>query len=390
MINDRYSVGGAEQVAESLRAGLVSRGHEVRTMSATGDPRVEYPCWSTEAWFQPLVRLANPSAVRTIYRALRVFQPHVVHLGMFMHQLSPFILAALRGYPTLYYATLYEADCPKGTRWLPRQAICTARAGLACGVHCLSPHAWLALMAQRKVMRYWLDSLNEIVAVSHHLAGCLKADGLTVTGVIYPGVAAVRASAAPGPDPVVACVARFIPEKGLDTLLQAFALVVGRLPAARLWLIGEGPDRARLQSICDALNLGQHVVWFGRLTREQIDQQLATAWVQSIPSRWAETFGMVSCEAAALGLPVVVSNVGGLPETLEPGVTGLVVEPGKPDQLAVALLSLLRDPALAREMGRLGLRRASSTFSLDAFVGKFEQRYHALVSVREAPAKCER
>ena len=381
MINDRFGPGGAEQVAENLREGLIARGHQVRTMSATNDPDVEYRCWSTEAWFNPLVRLANPSAFLTLRRALQELRPHVVYVGMFLQQLSPLVLALLRDYPTLYYAHLYEANCPRGTRWLPGGSVCQARPGRACASECLSPQAWLALMGQRMLLRHWQGHLNEIIAVSYHLARSLEADGWSVAGVIHPGIRTPVYAPAPGSQPVVACVSRMVPEKGLDTLLLAFAQVVAGLPEARLWLVGDGPDQPRLAAIADNLELSQHILWLGTISREQTDQRLAAAWVQVVPSHWEEPFGLVGCEGAAMALPVVGSAVGGICEIVESGVTGILVEPGQPDPLAGALLELLLSPSLARAMGQRGLARFRQKFSVAGFVDQFEQRFCKLAQL---------
>lgn len=378
LINDRFTAGGAEQLTQFLRSGLKARGHQVRTLSATRDPAVDYRCWSSDAWYNPLVRLANPSAFLTLRRALAEFQPDVVHVCMFMHQLSPLILALLKGYPTLYYAVLYELDCPKGTRWLPQEQPCHKPAGLACARHCLSPQAWLALMAQRSLVRHWVQSIDQIVSVSHHLSHALKRDGWPLDGVIQPGVPLSDIPRRPHPEPVLACVSRLAPGKGVDTLLRAFVQVLKQLPEARLWIVGDGVERTRLQQLSQQLGLGDQVLWLGSLPRRQVDERLAAAWVQVVPSRWEETFGLVACEAGALSLPVVVSRVGGLPEIVIEGQTGLCVEAGHPQPLTEALLYLLQNPEQARQMGLRARARVAQEFSLERYVDQFEARYQGL------------
>ncbi|MBI4577680.1 MAG: glycosyltransferase [Planctomycetes bacterium] len=155
--------------------------------------------------------------------------------------------------------------------------------------------------------------------------------------------------------PVVAAVGRMSREKGHQVLLAALARLNGGRTAARLVLAGDGPDRAALETQARGLGLGGRVVFLG--ATDEVPRVLAAADVVAHPSHY-EGFGLVLLEAMAAGRPVVASRVGGIPEVVEEGRTGLLVPPGDPEAMALALGRVLDDPGLARRMGEAGARRA--------------------------------
>ncbi|NEQ25167.1 MAG: glycosyltransferase, partial [Microcoleus sp. SIO2G3] len=115
------ATGGAELQMLSLRQGLRDRGHEVRLLASraqvVNSPLMsEYTCFGTTSKMQVLSQVANPSAYLTLRQALHDFEPDVVHVRMFMWQLSPLILPLLRDRPCLYQTAVYKAICPLGTK----------------------------------------------------------------------------------------------------------------------------------------------------------------------------------------------------------------------------------------------------------------------------------
>ncbi len=116
----------------------------------------------------------------------------------------------------------------------------------------------------------------------------------------------------------------------------------------------------------------------GHLPRQEMERRFALAWVQAIPSRWAEPFGLVVADAMMRSTAVVASESGGPAEIVRHGQTGFLVPPGDPDALAEALLHLLRNRELAEQMGAAGHRAALTYFSEAVFVDKFIQLYQKL------------
>jgi glycosyltransferase involved in cell wall biosynthesis len=161
-------------------------------------------------------------------------------------------------------------------------------------------------------------------------------------------------------------------------LLQAFALVVNEVPEARLLLIGDGPERESLRRQVIDLNLSHNVLMLGLISRSEMEKLFSTAWVQVIPSIWAEPFGLVAIEAMMRGTAVIASEIGGLAEIVKNEQVGLLVPPENPHALASALMRLLQNRELAEQMGMKGREVAETEYSPDAYVDKFINLYQTI------------
>ena len=166
-------------------------------------------------------------------------------------------------------------------------------------------------------------------------------------------------------EPVVGIVAVMRREKEHARLLAAFAQVLDRVPRARLLLVGDGPLRAAVEQQAADLGITERVVFAG--FRTDIVRVLTLVDVYTLCSR-SECFPMSVLEAMAAGRPAVCTAVGGMPEMVEDGVTGHVVEVGDTEALARALTDLLGDPDKAHEMGQAARNRLEKEFTLERSV----------------------
>jgi phosphatidyl-myo-inositol dimannoside synthase len=169
-----------------------------------------------------------------------------------------------------------------------------------------------------------------------------------------------------GERPVVLSVSRLVPRKAHDVLLRAIARARERRPDLAVAVVGEGPDRARLEGLVAELGLQGDAFLPGRLAEAELSQTFAEATLFALLSHhepeltWWEGFGIVFREAGRFGLPVVGTRAGGIPDAVEDGVNGLLVEPDGPDAAAQAILRIVEDPSLGRRLGMEG-RRLSET-----------------------------
>jgi glycosyltransferase involved in cell wall biosynthesis len=240
-----------------------------------------------------------------------------------------------------------------------------------------SPPDWAGPRPRRWLYsRLVLSALDGAVAVSRDtLDGLHRAYGLEVPAVVVPrGIdpetvrperprSEVRRSLGAGPDdPVLLYVGSLAPEKRLDRLLRVFREVRRRRPGARLWIAGGGPLEDELNASIQALGLAESVALLGVVSA--LGDLLAAADLLVLTSDTEGTPGVV-LEAAFAGLPAVATRVGGVPECVLDGQTGLLADPGDEDALATAVLDLLSDPACRRSMGETARRRAEERFSLD-------------------------
>jgi glycosyltransferase involved in cell wall biosynthesis len=174
--------------------------------------------------------------------------------------------------------------------------------------------------------------------------------------------------------PVVGAITRFYPEKATEVLVEAFAEVARRVPAARLLLVGDGPQRPVLEARARELGLADRIRFAGFQHDPELHVRLFR--VTAVPSR-EEGLGMTAIESLAAGVPVVATRVGGLPEVVTHGRSGLLVPPDDPAALAGALVRVLAEPGL-REQLALGARAESRRFTIDRFVDRMEALYRSV------------
>lgn len=381
------ATGGAELQMLALRRGLRERGHDVRLFTSRAsyvpaDVLADDDCFGLiNTRLQVLTQTVNPSAVRRLRQVLRAFSPDVVHARMIMYQLSPAILPLLRGIPAIYQEATYKSICLTGTRVLPDGSGCRHIAGRVClQERCVTPQSWAVLMLQRTLWLRGRHVFSRFVALSQAMKAELELGGLSPVHVMHNGVPE-RPMRAPleGP-PRLVFAGRLSPEKGVDRLLRAFAHVRAIVPDAVLDILGDGPLQASLHALAQSLGVSGAVHFHGHLMREAMETVCDRAWVQAVPSQWAEPFGNVSTEAMMRGTAVVASSVGGQRDIVEHEVTGLLLPPQDDDAWQRALVRLLSDRALAESFGAAGRERALERFSESASLDRWEAMYHAVIS----------
>jgi len=179
---------------------------------------------------------------------------------------------------------------------------------------------------------------------------------------------------------VIGTVCRLVePKKGLRILLQAMAVLAKRYgqPPCQLLLVGDGPSRHELELLREQLGLSSWVVFAG--SRRDIPRVLHAVDAFVLPSLY-EGFGIAILEAMAAGKPVIATSVGGIPEFVLSGETGLLVEPGNVEALADAIDRLLSHPQQARTMGAKGRIRAGERYHISTVVRQHEQVYTACLT----------
>lgn len=192
-----------------------------------------------------------------------------------------------------------------------------------------------------------------------------------------PGLPAVR----PGHHRLLS-IGRLVERKGVDTVIEALAglpdthLVIAGGPSATA--LGADPEANRLHGLARQLGVADRVHLLGRVSRTQLPSLLRWSDVV-VATPWYEPFGMVPLEAMACSRPVVASAVGGILDTVVPGVTGMLVPPRDPAALTEVLRVLLADPARQRVLGTAGRARAVNRYGWDRIAREVESAYAALL-----------
>jgi glycosyltransferase involved in cell wall biosynthesis len=181
---------------------------------------------------------------------------------------------------------------------------------------------------------------------------------------------------------IVGVVARLEPEKGHPTLLEAWPAVIRAVPDAYLLVVGEGSRREDLEGLARALRIAHRVVFTGR--RDDVPAVTAALDAAVLPS-YREAQGLSVLEAMALSRPVVASAVGGIPEMIEDGRTGLLVPSHDPAALGGAIGRLLADEALAAELGRAGHDLVHERFCVELMVDRVARIYETGAELLRVP-----
>jgi glycosyltransferase involved in cell wall biosynthesis len=226
--------------------------------------------------------------------------------------------------------------------------------------------------------KFWLASqfAQRVVTVSEDAARlCLKEDGLSARRVrtIWNGIDSRRFEyRGPASEPRCISVARLSAEKDFPTLLRAIDLARREVPGLRLSLVGDGAERTKLEQLVRELNLREAVEFLGE--RSDIPDLLGKAGF-FVSSSLTEGISLTLLEAMAVGLPVLATAVGGNPEIIEEGETGLLVPSESPERLAEGIVRMWTLRNQWRRMGRNGRKRVEENFDVRRMVAKYEAEY---------------
>lgn len=238
----------------------------------------------------------------------------------------------------------------------------------------------------RRLLRELTPHMDQLIAVSTMIEHKLQQEGRTPAPIrrIYNGVDLSRYDhqepcctlpeeygMEPGSQ-LVGVVARLEPEKGHPTLIEAWPQVLRAVPDTYLLIVGEGSRREALEAQARDLRVAHRVVFTGR--RDDVPAVTAALDVAVLPS-YREAQGLSILEAMALSRPVVASDVGGIPEMIEDGVTGLLVPPHDADALARGIIRLLKDHPYADTIGRAGHDLVHDRFCIELMVSSIQTIY---------------
>lgn len=371
--------GGEDAVVDAEHAVLERAGHEVHQHIEVNptDPAGAALALGASVW--------NPLAARRAGAAADAVRPDVVHLHNTWFAASPSVLSAFRTRRIPVVMTVHNF-----------RLVCTnslfLRDGLPCE-DCLGRDPWPAVrhrcyrgsraasavaaagIAVHRRAGTWARSVDRFVALSEFARGRLVRAGLPNRSVVLgsnfvadPGPRAAPPSASRD----VLFVGRISAEKGLHVLLDAWRRAAP--PALRLVVVGDGPDRARL-----AAQAPPGVEFAGRVEPAEVLARMSAARALVLPSVWFEGQPVAALEGLASGTPLVLSEIGGLPEVLGAERAGWRAPPRDVDAL-VQVLGGLADPAAVDERGAAARRRYAETFTPDAAVARLEALYAGVLA----------
>lgn len=356
-------IGGSERHLLTLLPALRERGIDARMLVlATAEGWRFVDALRTQG--VPTLGVAmrrhvDAAAVTAIRRTLRFWPPQVVHTHLIHADLHGQLAARLAGVPAV--STIHGTPAPYLS--LPGWAAAATAGRLAQRTVAISEHVsrfvrrrGLAPPGRVRTIPYGLDTapwqVDEAEAET-----CRKRLGAAADDVL------------------VLIASRLIPYKGHEFLIEGFALAAATRQRLHLLIAGDGPLREDLQIMAEATSVADRITFLGFV--DDLQATMGAVDIVAFPTMpgFGEGFGLVNLEAMAAARPVVGTRIDSIPEIVEHGQTGYLVEPGDVDALAHALGRLADDAELRARFGRAGLARAQQEFSLDGMVDAYVALY---------------
>ena len=359
--------GGSGIVATELGSQLAQRGYEVHFVSLSLPYRQNH--FSQKVFFHevviqpyPLFQTYSPLSLALAAKMCEVAEHYDLDL-MHVHYVLPFAASA----------------------YLARELVKPRRLPVVTTLHGTD----ITIVGQQpeftRLTRFSIESSDKVTAVSKFLRKRTieSLDIRRPIEVVYNFVDTARFAPrkrrasvlAPSDVPVVMHASNFRQVKNIETLVQVFARLRKHV-ACQLVLIGDGPEKAHAENLCRELKVERHALFLG--SQNLMEELLPLADVFFLPSR-QESFGLVALEAMSAGVPVVASNIGGLPEVVEDGVTGFLHDPDDEVALAASIEKLLGNDRLRERMGRAARRHAKARFDIDDAVDRYEAVYESAI-----------
>jgi len=377
VINQHRFRGGADVMAERTAALLTRNGHESILLSRDSRVLGRGAVGKARAFVSGMYSRAGR---RFMVSSLRAHRPDLVHIHDVYPFFSPWVLRDCRreGVPVVMTCHDFRLTCPAATH-LCGSAVCELCLGgheSWCVLRNCRASRWesLGYALRSAVARKWrlfLDNVTAYITPTEFVKGRLVAAGFPeqrITAV--PNMIDVPESGVdPSVNQYVAYVGRITPEKGISTLLAS-----AEMTGLRVRIAGDPSPMPELVKKAPA-----NVEFLGPLCREDVETLYRSARFLVLPSLWFETFGLVAAEAMSHGVPVIASNMGGLPEVVDDGATGFLFEAGNPEDLANKMRVLWSDPALCRRMGQTAREKVTREYSEDTHYGRLMVVYETAI-----------
>ena len=346
--HNRYQQVGGEDKVVSAEAAMLARGGHLVELLAFDNEEITGPLSKAAAVASAFY--SRPSYRRTA-QALASFQPDVLHVHNFMPTLSPavFFAGSAAGVPIVQTLHNYRLICASAMLFRDGEVCedCVERGSFLPGIR----HACYrgsrvgsavigGAMALHDTLGTWRERVERYIALSEFAAAKLgqsrvPPEKIRIKPNFVPDPGELASREGRGGEaaaPFALFVGRLSQEKGLDTLIGADESGLLPLP---IHIAGDGPLRERVEDA--SRRPGSQLIALGRQSEAAVMALMQRASVLLVPSLWYEGFPMVIVEALSLGLPVIASRLGGLPEVVEDGVCGLLHTPGDPAALGFAL-----------------------------------------------------
>jgi len=360
--------GGSGVVASELAIGLAAKGHEMH-----------------------IVSYAPPFRLRRFHRNIFI---HEIEVGAYpLFKYPPYELGLVTKLVEIseahgldlihaHYAVPHAASA-----YLAKQILSSTRLKTMTTLHGTDITLVGADPSFRRVVQFAIENSDGVTAVSEYLRRRTVEEFdirreirvipnfISFAGRDQNGGTCPRKTFAPENESILMHVSNFRPVKRIGDVVRVFARVRERIPA-KLLLIGDGPERMFIQQLVRELRLSGDVHFLGE--QDQLEPLFACADLFLLPSE-QESFGLAALEAMSCGVPVIATDIGGLPEVVTPGETGYLFPVGDIAAMADAAIGLLGDPARRALFGERARKRARQSFDAGMIIPRYEAYYEEIL-----------
>ena len=383
IISAGYIAGGAENGVVKIQPHLEKRGHVVRILASNLGPDKEhfneysFKTIEPDSRLKLLYYLFNPSSFFALRKILREYKPDVIHIHT-MHVVTPSVLFLLKNYPVIMTLHGPEYFLEHLLLWL---FVPSKFRGSGFNKNNLTLRGkaeyYYFNYLQKIIFKLVLKNINVFIAPSRYIQRVAKPD---VSPIVHiPNFIEPMSYYEISNTKKILFVGRLEKVKGVDYLIQAMHHIKDKHPDAQLTIIGDGPEKQNLYELVIFLHLEEHVNFLGWVEHTKLEEYYKEATLVVIPSIWPENFPTVCNEAMSTGRPVIGTNVGGIPEMIDHGINGYIVEPKQAEEIAECIIALFKDENLLKQMS-INARNRTQKFSVENYADKILNMYEQVIS----------
>lgn len=389
VVHNKYGrLSGEEVVVQNIQKLLMEKGHDVINYFRESAELESLVFGSFRAFISGIY---NYQSIRDLKDLLKVENPDIVHIHNVYPIISPAILPALKkaGIPVVMTVHNYRLICPNGL-FLKDGKVCEKCSGgkeYNCIINNCEKNVFKSLgyairnyVARKK--KYYSENVSFFACLTEFQKSKILSEGYpeeklrVISNISDSDDEAIENTGDMGKQ--VGFIGRISHEKGIDTLIDA-SKILKKIPFRAAGSIDRMPE---------ALNLiDENFGFSGHLDKKSLFNFTQKCRIIVLPTLCYEGFPTVIVEAMLHGKPVICSRIGGLPEIVDEGVTGLLFEPGNSMELAEKIQYLWEHPEICEEMGKSGRARAMTLYSSSRYYASIVKMYHEAIAVEMDPVE---
>lgn len=382
IISVGYAAGGAETYLFKINSYLSEKGYIIKTLASDVGADKEhfndftFKSASSAGPLKIFFFSFNPSSFFVLKKILKEYKPELIHLHA-MHEITPSVLFLLKKYPTVITMHGSETFLSTLLLWSLKPENFKQRIYDKKNLNLIGRFTYFYFNSIQKFLyRIAFKNVDIFITPSKYLQNIAKAD---VSPIIHlPYFIELRKFYELTNNYNLLFVGRLERIKGVEFLIQAASSIVKAFPQTTLTIVGDGREKTYLLNLTKKLQLEKHVQFLGWIGNKELDAYYKKASIIVVPTVSSEAFGLVILEAMRVGRPVIGTNVGGIPEIIDDGVNGYLVEPENPEQIAEKVMKLFSEEKLLKELGR-NARKKAEAFSIEKHVDHLGKIYEEVM-----------